>query len=169
VNQYISARRVALAPLEVDDADEMVRVLSACELYVFTGGRPPTLAELRAQYARQVAGHSADGREEWRNWIIRLMPDRTAIGYVQATVVDDGQRAEIAWVVGQKWQGQGYAKEAVSALAAWLWAHGVRTLQAHIHPGHAASAAVAQHAGLLPTGRIEDGEEVWLRQATREP
>jgi RimJ/RimL family protein N-acetyltransferase len=162
----VAARRLVLVPLTVDDAAEMVAVLAGDDVYAFTGGRPPTLPELRSRYARQVVGQSADGRQEWRNWIIRLVKDRTAVGYVQATIVDDGQRAEIAWVVGCAWQGQGYAQEAAAALMSWLSVRGVRLVEAHIHPGHAASAAVARHAGMLPTGHFEDGEQLWRKEAT---
>jgi RimJ/RimL family protein N-acetyltransferase len=169
VTDDVVAPRVVLVPLTISDAAEMVTVLADHDLYAFTGDRPPTLPELRARYARQVAGHSPDGTQEWRNWIIRLVTGRTAIGYVQATIVDDGTRAEIAWVVGSAWQGQGYATEAAAALVGWLDARGVRIVQAHIHPGHAASAAVASHAGLLPTGQLQDGEQLWRKEATPQP
>ena len=159
----IRSGRLSLTPLAVADADEMVGVLSGAALYTFTGGSPPSLGELRARYARLAAGRSPDGHEEWRNWIIRREPDRAAVGYVQATIVDGGTRAEIAWVVGLSWQRQGFAAEAVRALAAWLDARGVTAIQAHIHPDHAASAAVARRAGLAPTGQADDGEQLWLR------
>jgi len=139
----------------------MVGVLSGDALYAFTGGSPPGLAELRARYARLAAGRSPDGREEWRNWIIRREPDRAAVGYVQATIVDEGMRAEIAWVVGLAWQRQGFAAEAARALVAWLDARGVTAIQAHIHPDHTASAAVARRAGLLARDHFDNGEQLW--------
>jgi RimJ/RimL family protein N-acetyltransferase len=160
----IRAGPVLLTPLTVSDADEMVLVLGSEELYRFTGGAPPTLTELRARYVRQVTGHSPDGRWEWRNWIIRCQPDGQAAGYVQATIDDGGGRAEIAWVVGLAWQGRGLASAAARALVGWLDAHGVTRIQAHIHPEHEASAAVARAAGLRPTGVVEDGELLWLRE-----
>ena len=141
----------------------MAGVLSGAALYTFTGGSPPSPGELRARYARLAAGRSLDGSEEWRNWIIRREPGWTAVGYVQATIVDGGTRAEIAWVVGLTWQRQGFAAEAARALTAWLDARGVTVIQAHIHPDHVASAAVAWRAGLVPTGRSDDGEQLWLR------
>jgi RimJ/RimL family protein N-acetyltransferase len=159
----IPSARICLVPLTVTDAGEMVRVLSAESLYTFTGGSPPTLDELRARYARQAAGRSPDGSQEWRNWIIRREPGGQAVGYLQATIMDSGTRAEIAWMVGVDWQGRGYAAEAARALVAWLDSRGIKTVQAHIHPRHAASAAVARRAGLLPTGHIDDGEELWQR------
>jgi RimJ/RimL family protein N-acetyltransferase len=164
-NDKIRSARLWLVPLAVSDAEEMVGVLSAGALYTFTGGEPPGLDELRARYARQVAGRSPDGSQEWRNWIIRREPGGQAVGYVQATVADDGRQAEIAWVVGVDWQGQGYAAEAARALVAWLDSHGVTTIRAHIHPRHAASAAVARRAGLAPTAHVDDGEQLWQRGA----
>jgi RimJ/RimL family protein N-acetyltransferase len=69
--------------------------------------------------------------------------------------------AEIAWVVGVPWQGQGIATESVRALIAWLRQRSVRSVTAHIHPDHAVSAAVATAAGLTPTGYLDDGEVRW--------
>ena len=162
---WMSSARLRLVPLTVADADEMVGVLSGAALYAFTGGAPPGLDELRARYAWQVAGRSPDGREEWRNWVLRLGPGGQAVGYVQATITGEEQCAEIAWVIGLEWQGRGYATEAARELVAWLDSRGVRVIQAHIQPGHAASAAVARRAGLAPTGLMEDGEQLWLRGA----
>jgi len=158
----LSSARLRLVPLAVADAAEMVGVLSGNALYEFTGGGPPGLDELRARYAGQAAGRSPDGREEWRNWILR-QPGGQAVGYVQATITGAGRRAEIAWVIGLPWQGQGYATEAALALVGWLDSRGVQVIQAHIHPEHAASAAVARRAGLRPSGVIEDGEQLWLQ------
>jgi RimJ/RimL family protein N-acetyltransferase len=95
---------------------------------------------------------------------------------VQATVIGlgvgsaaaaPGPLAEVAWIVGTPWQGRGFAREAAVALVAWLAEQGVADVVAHIHPGHAASAAVAAAAGLAPTGVIrDDGEMRWHRTFT---
>jgi hypothetical protein len=50
-------------------------------------------------------------------------------------------------------------------MVGWLARHGVRTVTAHIHPEHEASAAVADRVGLKPTLTMEGGERVW-RMAT---
>lgn len=159
----ISSPRLRLAPVTAADAAEMAGVLRGEALYEFTGGAPPGPGELRDRYTRQAAGQSPDGRAEWHNWILRRRPGGEAVGYIQATITDGGQRAEIAWVVGLDWQGHGYASEAAQALVGWLDAREVRVIQAHIHPRHAASAAVARRAGLLPAGTVEDGEQLWSR------
>lgn len=155
---FTTARLDAL-PLRVAHADEMAAVLADPGLHTFTGGAPESAAELRARYERQTAG-SPDPEELWCNWALRIRDEGRLAGYVQATV--RGAGAEIAWVIGAEWQGHGYAKEAAVGLVAHLWDAGVlRTVVAHIHPDHAASAAVAAAAGLMPTGEWEDGEERW--------
>ncbi|MCX5142017.1 MULTISPECIES: GNAT family N-acetyltransferase [unclassified Streptomyces] len=153
--------RLDALPLRVAYADEMARVLADPALHTFTGGAPEDADALRARYERQTAG-SPDPAELWWNWVLRVRDEDRLAGYVQASV--RGSRAEIAWVTGAEWQGRGYAKEAARGLVAHLLGGGaVRTVIAHIHPEHAASAAVAAAAGLMPTGEWEDGEERWCR------
>lgn len=157
VTEPISTSRLVLTPLDVADAVEMVGVLSDPALYAFTGGDPPTLAQLEELYRLQTAGTPL-GDETWHNWILRL--DGTAIGYVQATV--KGENADLAWVVGIPWQGSGYATEASEAVTDWLADRGTIRFSAHIHPDHSASQAIATKLGLEPTGEFNgDGEMIW--------
>jgi RimJ/RimL family protein N-acetyltransferase len=160
----LRSARLRLVPLAVGDAPEMVGVLADPALYAFTGGQPPTLVTLEARYLAQVAG-SPDDAEQWLNWIVRTLDTDEAVGYVQATVTDRGQAADVAWVTGTAWQGRGYAAEAAAAMVAWLADSGVATVTAHVHPDHAASAGVARKAGLAVTDEVEDGERVWRRVA----
>lgn len=160
---HIVTDRFELVPLTVDDAAEMAGVLSDPGLYEFIGGAPPAVADLHAWYTRLVAGRSPDGRQQWFNWIVRRTPDGRAVGTVQATVTEEGRQAEIAWIVGADFQGQGYATAAAGALVEWLDGRGVRTITAHVHPEHQASMVVAERAGLQPTDRFEDGERLWIR------
>jgi RimJ/RimL family protein N-acetyltransferase len=154
-----------LEPLRVDHAGEMFAVLDDDALHRFVGGRPVGEAELRARYARQVAGRSPDGRRRWLNWIVRRSADGVAMGFVQATVSDgdEGGRltAELAWTIGVAFQRRGYAREAALAVVGWLRSRGVARFVAHIHPDHAASATVARALDLRPTAIVVDGEVRW--------
>lgn len=159
----LETTRLRLTPLAVGDAAEMVDVLSDPGLYRFTGGLPPTFAELERQYEYQTAGRSPDGAQIWRNWIVRRAADGAAVGFAQATVSADGSLAEVAWVVGAGHQGGGYASEAATAVVGWLARVGARDVLAHIHPGNLASQIVARRAGLAPTGVMREGEVRWRR------
>ncbi|MFJ4711981.1 GNAT family N-acetyltransferase [Streptomyces sp. NPDC088785] len=155
----IRTRRLTLVPLAVEHAGEMAGVLADPALYTFTGGGPPAPAELRARYARQVAG-APDAGTEWHNWVLREEASGRLTGYVQATVAAGA--ADVAWVVGTAAQGRGLAREAALGMARWLAARGTPDLVARIHPGHHASARVARALGLTPSGEVDaDGEDVW--------
>lgn len=150
---------IRLDPLRVTDAAEMAVVLGDPRLYDVIGGGPPSEAELTAQYRRQVVGRSADGREEWANWVVRV--GSGAVGYVQATVHGD-RHAEIAWVIGTRWQGRGYATAATLTMLDLLRARQVTAVEAYVLPGHTASETVAARVGLHPTGDLDaDGEQRW--------
>ncbi|AYF27411.1 GNAT family N-acetyltransferase [Micromonospora tulbaghiae] len=192
----ISTARLDLLPLAVEHAQEMAAVLADPALHTFIGGEPASPAALRARYERLVAG-SPDPAESWCNWVIRLRDDGRLAGFVQATVTEPhepvadtatagaravghrhldeatpataGPVAEIAWVVGTQWQGRGIATEAARGMAGWLGRRGVRTLVAHVHPDHRASAAVATACGLAPTDVWQDGEVRWTGPAAPPP
>ncbi|MDO0914740.1 GNAT family N-acetyltransferase [Streptomyces sp. DT2A-34] len=155
----LTTARLDLLPLRVEHAEEMAVVLSDPALHTYIGGTPHSPGELRARYERLVAGCPAPG-VSWCNWVLRLRAESCLVGTVQATVTGD-HSAEIAWVVGTPWQGQGFASEAARGLVAWLGRRSVRTVVAHIHPDHPASAAVAAAAGLAPTEEAQDGERRW--------
>ena len=155
----IETERLVLCPLRVTDAAEMVSVLSDTSLYEFTGGEPPTVSELTNRYQQQTAG-SGTPDEHWCNWIIRVRSRDRAVGFVQATVV--GELADLAWVLGARDQGCGFATEAVMAVSDWLAGRSVRRIEAHIHPRHEASQAVAERIGMVRTGECDDeDEEIW--------
>ncbi|GHI07485.1 GCN5 family acetyltransferase [Streptomyces cellostaticus] len=157
----ITTARLDLLPLRPGHATEMAAALADPALHTFIGGSPATPEALRTRYERLTAG-SPDPTVSWCNWVLRRREAGRLVGTVQATVTGPHRdHAEIAWVVGTLWQGNGYAVEAARGLVEWLRDQGVRTLVAHIHPDHRASAAVATAAGLSPTGEAQDGETRW--------
>ncbi|MFF2847718.1 GNAT family N-acetyltransferase [Streptomyces sp. NPDC058001] len=164
----LATGRLDLLPLLVEHAEEMADVLSDPDLHTFIGGAPETPDGLRDRYRRMVAG-APDPAVTWCNWVLRLRDEACLVGTVQATIgpSPEGRKAEIAWVVGTRWQGRGFAKEAATALTAWLEAQPIDVIVAHVHPDHQASAAVAAACGLTPTDRTQDGETRWERTLDR--
>jgi RimJ/RimL family protein N-acetyltransferase len=166
-DERILTDRLDLQPVTVEDADELAAIFADRRLYAFTGGNPSTLEELRSTFARIADARSASATAQL-NWVVRHRVDGQAIGMVQAIFSDDGHAAEIAWVIGVPWQGQGLATEATLAMVASLDAQGVQTITAWIRPEHHASAAVALRAGLSSTGEYRDTElhreQLWRRR-----
>ncbi|RYV52659.1 alpha/beta fold hydrolase [Pengzhenrongella frigida] len=163
VAESVETTRLVLEPLNVAHTAELVRVLDDERLHEFIGGRPATRTEMSARVARQVRGASGDGSQGWCNWVVRHRRSGSAVGTVQATIQAEPERvvAEIAWVIASPHQLQGFASEAATGMAHWLFAHGVDVLVAHVHPDHQGSNGVARRVGLAPTAVMVDGEVCW--------
>lgn len=161
----IRTARLTQIPVRRLHAAILYPILQDERLYEFTGGTPPPSVDALAEtYAYREARRSPDGGELWLNWLIRHRERGEGIGTTQATV--HPTHASVAWIVGTRWQGRGYASEAAAALVEWLIARGVRDIRACVHPDHVASQRVAANAGLRRTEERIDGEDVWvLREA----
>ena len=162
--EALTTQRLVLEPLRPDHARELAPVLADPALHAFTAGVPADEDGLRARFVRQAPGRSPDGAQSWLNWVVRERATHAPVGMVQATI-DDGEdvrTAVLAWVVATSRQGEGLATEAASAVRDWLRERGVTRFVAHIHPDHAASAAVARHLGLAATDERRDGEVRWV-------
>ena len=92
----------------------MFIVLSDPAIYQYENAAPSSLDWLRERYQRLETRSSADGREQWLNWVVR-MREGAAIGFVQATI-DSDHRAGVAYEFSSKYWGRGYAGEAVGAI-----------------------------------------------------
>ena len=157
-------------PVTADDADPLSGVFFDNRLYAFTGGEPGTLEGLRSTFA-QLSANRSTSRTAQLNWVVRHQVDAKAIGMLQAIFSGGGHAAEIAWVVGLPWQGQGFATEAARAVVGWLLGQGVETITAWIRPDHHASAAVARRAGLTATDEYRNTEvhreQLWRLQVQK--
>jgi RimJ/RimL family protein N-acetyltransferase len=169
-DERIQTARLVLVPVAVEDADELAQVFADEHLYRFTDGRPGTVESVRTSFALLAANRATDPMAQL-NWAVRRLEDRRAVGMLQAVFGDGGRAAEIAWLMGVPWQGQGLASEAARAVVAWLEARGVEQITAWIRPDHHASEAVATRAGLMVTSVVRSTEQhterLWRRQARR--
>ena len=127
--RVIETARFTLEPQIAAHAEEMFVVLSDPAIYEYENQPPPSLEWLRTRYKQLETRLSADGHEQWLNWVIRV-PTSELVGYVQATVHPDG-RAAIAYELSSAYWGRGFARQAVQAMISELVAHyQVRTLSA---------------------------------------
>jgi RimJ/RimL family protein N-acetyltransferase len=166
--EVIQTARLTLEPLSEAHAEEAFPLLNDHLLHRFTGGEPLPLQELRASFARKAAGGSRHGAQGWLNWIVRDRAAGRVVGTVQATLLaaKGSLQADVAWIIGTKYQCRGYATEAARGMLAWLREHDVALIAANIHPGHLASIRVARSIGLAPTAAVIDAETRWVVPAS---
>lgn len=152
--------RINIIPVNSTHATAMFPILQDSSLYQFTGGEPPkSMTDVEQWFCALENRLSPDGSERWLTWIVQLMDSSTSIGYVQATVKTG--KADLAWLIGVDWQGQGYATEAIGLVVDWLHDNQVDRLTAHIHRNHKASQRIARSVGLRRSGFFHEGEEIW--------
>ncbi len=119
----IEADGFTLEPQTAAHAEEMFVVLSDPAIYEFENEPPPSLEWLRTRFMKLETRTSADGQEQWLNWVIRL-PTSRLIGYVQSTVIPNGPAA-IAYELSSAYWGRGFGYQATTAM--------IRELVGHYH------------------------------------
>ena len=170
----IETPTLTLEPQTAAHADEMFAVLGDPAIYEYENAPPASVEWLRERYTRLESRRSADGAEQWLNWVIRL-PTAEPIGYVQATVQHTG-RAAIAYELASAYWGRGLATQAVRAMIDELGArYAVRELSAVLKRANRRSRALLERLGFEPatpqqhSARHVDADELLMRRAITDP
>ena len=164
---------LTLEPQIAAHADEMFVVLSDPAIYEYENAPPPSLEWLRTRFTKLETRLSADGDEQWLNWVVRL-PTSELVGYVQATIRAEG-RADIAYELSSAYWGRGLARHAVQAMISELVEqYNVRSLFAVLQHENRRSMRLLERLGfsLAPpeqhvTHQVELGEVLMRRERQR--
>ena len=167
----IAASHCILEPQVAAHAAEMLRVLGDPAIYEFENEPPESLASLARRYERLERRASADGREQWLNWVVRL-PGGELAGYVQATVLPSGT-AQVAYELNSRHWRQGIGSSAVRAMMDELRTeYGVRTFVAVLKATNFRSEALLRGLGFAAADdelealhRDEPDERVMVKAA----
>lgn len=164
----IASSTLRLEPLAVAHAAEMFEPLSSPAIYAYMPGAPPiSVAALRKRYAQLARGRSADGRQRWLNWIVRL-DSGTCAGFVQATIYPE-LTGDFAFAFAPAHWGRGVAFEACHAALPFLRCElRVRALFATVDPKNLRSMRLLGRLGFTevlpaqyPHGETEPGDRVF--------
>lgn len=123
-SQSLAGRpRLLLEPLHPDHAHGLFDALADPRVYEHICDAPAeSVPELASQFSRMAQGPPADhAGERWLNVAIRRREDWCLLGRLQATIID--QRAEVAYLIGPRFWGQGFAIEGMSAFQRHLKDH----------------------------------------------
>lgn len=162
-------QRLTLEPLAVAHAEGLFAALDDPRVGRYIGGPDVTaLPALRERISHLRVGPTDRPSETWLNWAV-LLGD-TVIGRLEATLHDG--LAEIGYVFGPRWWGQGYAREAVAWLVDEVQARGVVEAWATVDPENAASIALLRRVGFEerppdgapPLHSLEPGDLVFVRR-----
>jgi len=171
--RVIQTGNLTLEPQTAAHAEEMFAVLSDPAIYEYENEPPPSLEWLRARFTKLESRLSANGQEQWLNWVIRV-PTSELIGYVQATVHADA-RAAIAYELSSAYWGRGLARQAVQAMVSELVGHyRVRSLSSVLKRENLRSMRLLERLGFSPASpeqhvehRAEPDELLMLREIER--
>ncbi len=170
----LEAEGLTLEPQVAAHAEEMFRLLRDPRIYEHENQPPESLEWLRQRFTRLESRRSADGSEQWLNWVLRL-PDGRLAGYVQASVRARGD-ALVAYVLGSEHWGKGIATRAVAAMLGELSSrYGVRIAWAVLKRDNLRSRQLLDRLEFVPATQDEhaelaaDAEEIAMRRDLAAP
>lgn len=141
--------------------------------------KPRTVESLRANWTRLESRVSTEGADAWPVWAITRRSDGALIGEVDAVVDDNIVCTNLGYYLFPDFWRQGFATEAVMAIADHLVQQVVEHLVATVTVGNIASAQVLKKAGfcfnrILPNndtlrGVLVDDEEYVRTVLTSRP
>lgn len=172
--------RQQLTPLMGSHADAAFGPMQDDAIYEWISmNKPRTVESLRANWTRLESRLSTDGADAWPVWAITRRSDGALIGEVDAVVDDNIVCTNLGYYLFPDFWGQGYATEAVRAIADHLVQQGVERLVATVTVGNMASAQVLKKAGfyfarIIPNndtlrGVLVDDEEYVRTVSTSRP
>jgi RimJ/RimL family protein N-acetyltransferase len=147
---FLRTKRLRIVPLIETDANELVGLLDPqVNAYLLPEDKPTNEHDLREHYrGMQEAARQTSATSRFIALTVRLIDGDRAIGRIEALV--HGRDAEIAFLfVASSW-GNGFATEAVQAVAAKLKSTGVARLWACVSPENSRSLALCQRLSFEP-------------------
>ena len=157
----IQSRRLLLRPFRGSDYDDLFEFLSQLEDDEFEGYPGITLENGREHLKYRL------GSEEF--YAIELTEAEKVIGNIYCGNRDYAAR-EVGYIVNKRYQQQGYAAEALSAVIAQAFREGVHRVYAECDPGNAPSWKLLEKVGMRREAhfrrniwfhRDENGAPVW--------
>ena len=160
----LGTARLSYEPLGPAHARGLAGALCDPDVYRFIEMECPTPEELEVEWARLVDGvpsHRAD--EVWLDFAVRRNSDGVFIGRIEATVI--GRNAEVAYLLGPAYWGQGFGRESLCWLHEILMRRfDVTTCWATINPANQRSLKL-----VAAMGYEEAPEALWPRLTSYDP
>ncbi|MBR6107387.1 MAG: GNAT family N-acetyltransferase [Oscillospiraceae bacterium] len=152
----IGTERLLLRPFCSDDLHDMLENWIADPAVQHEYGEPcyETEADAKALLQKWLAAYDDPAFYRWA--VIERHSGRNIGQIAFCRVYDDCKTAEIEYCIGQKYWGNGYAGEALSALIAHIFAHtGFEKLEAYHRAANPKSGRVLEKSPMHRTETVE--------------
>jgi RimJ/RimL family protein N-acetyltransferase len=159
----LESGRVRLDALRTDDFEALYALHSDPEVCRYLLFEPRTREEVTAVLERDVGKSRLEKIDDYIQPAIRDRRTGELIGtmYLNLTSVDD-RTAEMGWLVGPRFQGQGYATECATMLLDLSFGDlDLHRVYAELDPRNEASVAVCRKLGMRQEAHMV--EHMWLK------
>ena len=157
--------RLTLRELSMEDLPSLHKILCEPSVARFSGEHPKTIKELCQRHEAYIRG--AYHFHGYGLWGIFLNTTGKLIGRCgfETGLLDSNPVIEIGYFVSRRFQGQGYAKEAIEISLSLCSRFGFSEIFAVIHPDNAPSLHLAEKFGMKLSGKtIRNGTSCLVYQ-----
>ena len=116
----------------------------------------------KAEYAIETMAAADPTQPGWFQYAVELTAERTLIGDVGVNLHDNLMQAEMGYTLAPKWQGHGYATEAVQAVLDHLFrVQGLHRVSAECDARNLPSARLLERTGFRREGLLR--RHTWIK------
>jgi aminoglycoside 6'-N-acetyltransferase len=159
----LTGERVALRRFHLQDVTEFVAYRSSVEVARYQSWDAPYPREEGERSVQELMNSHPDTPGEWFQFAVVLRATGQLIGDCAAMPhADDPSQCEIGFTLAERYQGHGYATEAVRLLVGYLFTvRGKHRIIACCDARNAASAAVLERLAMRREGHLR--ESTWAK------
>lgn len=162
MNLPLESTRLILRTFEERDIQPFSAYRSDPEVARYQAWAAPFSQAQARQFVTEMRAKTPGQAGQWYQLALQLKEGGQMIGDCAFHLAEDGRQAEIGLTLARDYQGQGYAREAITCLLEYLFASlKVHRVFANVDPANVASMRVLSKLGFRCEGRFR--QSLWLK------
>ncbi|MEV8510590.1 GNAT family protein [Actinoplanes sp. NPDC051475] len=157
----LTTERLVLRRFRLEDAGALAAYRSDPSVARYQSWNSPYSLD-KARYAVQTMVAADPRQPGWFQYAVELAEEDTLVGDVGVNLADNLRQAEIGYTLAPRWQGHGYATEAVRAVVDHLFRdRGLHKVSAECDARNTASARLLERIGFTREGHLR--QHTWIK------